>query len=158
MFVSLGDLEKKLAHAEQWEALPRRPGEPRTLESLERGRDTKPRQRSHRPLAARALHPRSTQCVGTPRRQSVRDGGSLLPDAVLARAIAKRRSTRSWHGQTHRALSLKNQTRPSTGTKGDTSRVCGSGDKSIPGISKVILTSLTSQGTDAVMTDSSRRR
>ena len=147
MFVSRGDLEKKLARAKQWEALPRRPGErPHFDHSEEAAAESHAQVMAA--LAARARHP--TRANASERRDArVFVMGESTPDAVAADdycvtsdATLARPEGVSLYPRSQ-LLTDRNEGRYMASVR--------TGDEWF-GISKVILTMLTSQGTDAVIT------
>ncbi len=74
MFVSRGDLEKKLARAKQWEALPRRPGERAHFDHSEQAA-AESHARGHGRSGGESTASHAGECVRASRRQGVRDEG-----------------------------------------------------------------------------------
>jgi hypothetical protein len=145
MFVSRGDLENKLARAKQWEALPQRPGERAHFDHSEEAA-AQSHARVIAALGARASHPalpnasdrrnaRVFVASGPPDAVRV-DDCCATSDPALARPEGPLLYSRN------QLIVDRSEGRYLASTR--------SGDEWF-GISKVILTSFTSQGTDVVI-------
>ena len=147
MFASRGDLEKKLARAKQWEALPRRPGERAHFDHSE-GAAAESQSRVTAALEARASYPiRPNASERRDARVFVRTeslpGVALADDYCVTSDATQARPDGPALYPKDQLIVDRNEGRYLASVQ--------SGDEWF-GISKVILTSFTSQGTDAVLT------
>jgi hypothetical protein len=146
MFVSRGDLDHKLARARLWEALPRRPGERAHF--------------AHSPEAAADSHSRVTATLAARARHPARANASDRPNARVFVALEAPDAVRAddycvtsdpAHAHSDGPVLYPREQLIADRHEGRYLASARSGDEWF-GISKVILTNLTSQGTDAVIT------
>ena len=148
MFVSRGDLDRKLARAKQWERLPLRPGERAHFDHSEEAA-AESHARVTAALAARAQHPTRGNASAQRDAKVFVAAAANPPDAVPADdycVTSDPRLARSGGPALYPQDQLvidRNEGRYLASVQSESEWF---------GISKVILTSFTSQGTDAVIT------